>query len=128
VDRQGKVAKLVWLGRILSGVLLLLFTASALAKLAALADPRLATVGIPERLLVPLGILELACVVAYLVPATSVLGAVLFTGYLGGAIFTHLRVGQGFALQVVLGILVWAALYLREPRLRQVLPLRRRAV
>jgi hypothetical protein len=55
---------------------------------------------------------------------TSVLGAILFTGYLGGAILTHLRVGQNVAMQVTLALLIWLGLYLREPRLRKLLPLR----
>lgn len=125
MSNQGRTTHLVWVGRAISGILILLFTLSAAAKFFAPVEPRMAAVGIPESLLIPLGILELLCVLAYLVPATSVLGAVLFTGYLGGAILTHLRVGQGFVPQVILGILIWAGLYLREPRLWQLLPLRR---
>jgi hypothetical protein len=128
MSAQEKKPKLVVVGHVLSGLLLLLFTASAGVKLFGPVDPRLATVGIPENLLIPLGILELLCVITYLVPATSVLGAVLFTGYLGGAILTHLRVGQSISVQVILGILIWAGLYLREPRLWQLLPLRRISV
>lgn len=60
----------------------------------------------------------------YAVPQTSVLGAVLVTGYLGGAVSAHVRVGQPFVLPLVLGIFVWVALYLREPRLRALAPLR----
>jgi uncharacterized membrane protein YphA (DoxX/SURF4 family) len=89
-------------------------------------DEGFAHLGIPIALAVPLAILELACVAAYLVPATSILGAILLTGYLGGAICTHWRVGDPFAVQVSLGILVWLALYLREPRLRALIPLRSR--
>ena len=128
MSTQEKKAKLVLVGRVLSGLLVLLFTLSAGVKLFGPVDPRLATVGIPETLLIPLGILELLCVIAYLLPATSVLGAVLFTGYLGGAILTHLRVGQSISIQVILGTLIWAGLYLREPRLWQLLPLRRMLV
>jgi hypothetical protein len=120
-------AKTVWLGWSISGLTSLLFAWSAFAKLALPVDPRIASVGIPESLLLPLGILELLCVITYLVPATSVLGAILFTGYVGGTILTHWRVGQNVFLQVILGILIWAGLYLREPRLRQLLPLTGRA-
>ncbi len=62
----------------------------------------------------------------YLVPVTSVLGAVLFTGYLGGAILTHLRVEQSVFLHIVLGLVIWLGIYLREPRLHSVLPFRKK--
>jgi DoxX-like family len=84
-----------------------------------------AHLGLPESLALGLGILELACTVAYLIPQTSVLGAVLLTGYLGGATVTHLRVGDPFFMPVLLGVLVWGGLYLRDGRLRALIPLRR---
>jgi hypothetical protein len=81
---------------------------------------------LPESLLLPLAILELSCLVIYLIPPTSVTGAVLLTGYIGGAICTHWRVGDPFYVQIVLGILVWLGLYLRESRLKGLLPVRTR--
>jgi len=84
----------------------------------------MAHVGLPESLVVPLAILEITCVVVYLIPMTAVLGAILLTGYLGGAICTHLRVGDPYFVQIALGILVWLGIYLRENRLKAVLPLR----
>jgi uncharacterized membrane protein YphA (DoxX/SURF4 family) len=86
----------------------------------------MAHLGLPESMVVPLAILEIACVVVYLVPATSVLGAILLAGYMGGAICTHWRVGDPFVVQAALGFFVWLGLYLREPRLRALLPLRTR--
>ena len=77
-----------------------------------------------EHLIVALGLLELACVFVYVVPPTAVLGAVLMTGYIGGAIATHVRVGEMFVVQVLLGVLVWAGLWLRDARLRSILPWR----
>jgi hypothetical protein len=74
--------------------------------------------------LVPLAILELACAVVYLIPPTSVLGAILLTGYLGGTILTAWRVGDWVLIQIVLGILVWLGLWLRDERLRALIPLR----
>lgn len=71
-----------------------------------------------------LGVLELACVIIYLFPRTAVLGAILLTGYMGGAIATHVRVGDPVYLHIVIGIAFWLGLWLREPRLRQILPLR----
>jgi hypothetical protein len=65
--------------------------------------------------------------VLYVVPQTAVLGAVLLTGYLGGAVATHVRVGESFAIPLVLGILVWAGLFLRDARVRALLPLRKPA-
>ena len=80
--------------------------------------------GWPARLAIALGILELACTFIYLVPRTAVLGAILLTGYLGGAIATHVRIGEGFIPPVMLGILLWGSLYLRDPRLRALIPFR----
>jgi hypothetical protein len=65
------------------------------------------------------------CAAIYLIPAASVLGAILLTGYIGGAMCTHWRVGDPFFLHIVLGILVWLGLYLRENRLKELIPLRK---
>jgi hypothetical protein len=62
--------------------------------------------------------------VIYLIPATAVLGAILLTGYIGGAICTHLRVGDPFFIQIAIGIFIWLGLYLRESRLKKLIPLR----
>jgi len=78
--------------------------------------------GLPESLILPLAILELACVVIYLIPATSILGAILLTGYIDGAIGAHLRAGDPIFVPIGLGIFVWAALYLREDRLKLLIP------
>jgi hypothetical protein len=118
----------VWVGRVISGALSLLLLMSAALKLKG--GPELAQgfahLGLPETLAVPLAILELSCVVIYLIPATSVLGAILLAGYMGGAICTHLRVGDPFLAQAAIGVLFWLGLYLREGRLRALLPLRSR--
>ena len=84
-----------------------------------------AHLGLPETLAVGLGILEFACALLYAVPRTAVLGAILLTGYFGGAVVTHLRVGDQFFLPVVIGVLVWGGLFLRDPRLQVLLPVRR---
>jgi len=71
-----------------------------------------------------LGIVELACTLIYLSPRTSVVGAILLTGYLGGATATHVRIGElGFIFPIICGVLVWGGLYLRDARLRALLPL-----
>ncbi len=119
--------KMVWVGRVISILASLVFVMSAVMKLVGGPEVMqgIAHLGLPESLVKPLAILELACVVVYLVPATSVLGAILLTGYLGGAICTHVRVGDPFFAPMVLGILVWLGLYLREDRLKALIPLRR---
>ena len=118
--------KIVWVGRVISVLASLLFTLSSFLKLKGGAEVTqgMAHLGLPESLMMPLAIVEIACVLIYLIPATSVLGAILLTGYIGGAICTHLRVGDPFFVQVALGIFVWLGLYLRENRLRLLIPLR----
>lgn len=84
--------------------------------------------GWPSRVVFGLGMVQLLCLVAYLVPRTRVLAAVLWTGYLGGAIATHLRVGDPWLSHTLFPIyvaaLLWLGLWLREPRVRALLPLR----
>lgn len=80
--------------------------------------------GWPVEVLVALGFVELGCTVLYLVPRTAVLGAVLLTGYMGGAIATHVRIGEPYLAQLAFGVVIWLGLWLREPRLKALLPLR----
>ena len=117
----------LWIGRVISILASLLFLMSALLKLKG--GPQLAQgiahLGLPESMIAPLSILEISCVLIYLIPATSVLGAILLTGYIGGAICTHWRVGDPFFVQILLGMFVWLGLYLREDRLKGLIPFRR---
>lgn len=83
-----------------------------------------AHLGWPMAVAMPLGIVELLCTVLYLIPATAVLGAILLTGYLGGAIATHVRIGEPFLVQLLLGVIFWLGLYLRDERIRALIPLR----
>jgi len=117
---------LVWAGRVISVLVSLVFVASAFMKLMGGTEvvQGMAHLGLPESLILPLAILEISCVAIYLFPATTVLGAILLTGYMGGAICTHLRVGDPFFIQIALGIFVWLGLYLRERRLKGLIPLR----
>lgn len=116
-------------GRILSALPVLIMLMSASLKLAhppQVVEQFGGKFGYPQELLLPLAAIEISCVALYLIPRTAVLGAVLTTGYLGGAIATHVRVQDpGFATALILGVLVWAGLLLRDPRLRELLPLRR---
>src|SRR5438105_9599469 len=115
--------KRIWAGRVVSVVVTLPFAMSAVMKL--MRHPEvikgMSHLGMPESLIIPLGVIELLCVVVYLVPKTSILGAILLTGYVGGTIITHLRVGEPVYMQIALGILTWIGLYLRRPRLREVI-------
>lgn len=116
----------LWVGRVLSALPTLMLLGSAAAKLSH-AQPiveNFAKFGYPEPTLVPIGVVELLCAVLYAVPRTAVLGAVLVTGYLGGAVATHVRVGEPFFAPFILGVIVWGGLYFRDPRVRALLPLR----
>jgi len=118
--------KMLWAGRILSAlpVLMLLFSGvMKLVKPAAVLEGFVG-LGFPESFALGIGIVEIACAVLYVIPRTSVLGAILLTGYLGGATATHVRIGEPIFIPIVLGVLVWGGLYLRDERLRALLPLR----
>ena len=118
--------KIVWVGRVISALVSFLFAMSAVMKLRGGPEvvEGMGHLGLPESLIVPLAILEISCVVIYAIPATAVLGAILLTGYIGGAICTHLRVGDPFFMQIAIGIFIWLGVYLREDRLKGLIPLR----
>ncbi len=120
--------KMIWTGRGISGLMIafLLFDSMIhMAKIAVVVEA-FARLGWPIDLAIPLGIVELVCIALYLYPRTSILGAILLTGYLGGAVVTHLRVGSSLfgetLFPVYVGVLLWGGLYLREPRLRALMP------
>ena len=121
----------LWTGRILSGLVILLLLFDGAIKLIPL-DIVIETsrqLGIPTNLAVTLGVLTLVGTLLYAYPRTSVLGAILLTGYLGGAIYVHVRAGSPLfshtLFGVYLGILLWGGLYLRDERLRLIFPWRR---
>lgn len=116
-----------WAGWVLSILPALALMISASMKIARTqaAVAGFARFGYPEHLLLVLGIIEISCAIVYLIPPTAVLGAILMTGYFGGAIATHIRIGDpGFVTPLVLGVLLWLGLFLREPRLRWLVPFR----
>jgi hypothetical protein len=119
-----------WAGYVLIALIALVFAASATMKLRGGPElsKQMSVFGLPERLITPIAVVELSCLILYLVPPTSVLGAILLTGYLGGAVCTNLRVGDPWFAPVVIGALVWLGLYLRDDRLRALIPLRGRRV
>jgi hypothetical protein len=122
--------KQIWTGRVLSSLAVLFLLFDAVGKLArpqAVIDGT-TQLGYSADVLVPLGIIQLVCLILYLIPRTSVLGALLWTGYLGGAIATHVRMGNPLFSHILfptyIAALLWLGLWLRETRVRALLPLR----
>jgi hypothetical protein len=120
---------MLWVGRAMSGVPALFLLLDGVMKLVKPPFVVETTVqlGYPEGVILGLGIVLVASTVVYLIPRTSVLGAILLTGYLGGAVATHVRVGEGpfpVLFPVLVGALLWGGLVLRDARLRTLLPLR----
>ena len=122
--------KMLWAGRIISALPVLFLLMDGVMKLLKPAMVVDATVqlGYRETVILPLGIVLLSCTVLYIIPRTGILGAILLTGYLGGAVATHVRVGEGFfpvLFPVIPGVLLWGGLWFRDERLRTLIPVRR---
>lgn len=122
--------KMLWAGRIISAIPILFLFLDGAAKLFKPAPVVEATVklGYPETVIVGLGIVLLVSTILYAFPRTSVLGAILLTGYLGGAVATHVRVGDTLftiLFPIIFGVLIWGGLYLRDEHLRALIPLRK---
>ena len=126
----GVSKKALWAGRTISTVIVLLLVLDGVMKFF---KPKpvvdaFAHWGIPIELDFAIGTLLLLCTLLYAMPATSILGAILLTGYLGGAVMSHLRAGDPLFTHVLfptyLGSLIWLGLYLRDARLRVLIPLR----
>jgi hypothetical protein len=119
---------MLWTGRIMSTLPALFLLFGGVMDL--LKPPSVVAgtlkMGYPESIIFGLGIVVLACTILYLLPRTSVLGAILLTGYLGGAVATHVRIQdfRSVPIPVVFAALLWGGLYLRDSRLRALLPLR----
>jgi DoxX-like protein len=135
VDREGAPARktwMVWTGWVVSAIPILMMFMSAAMKLARppqVIEAFVGKFGYVESSLATIAFLEIASALLYLIPQTSVLGAILCTGYLGGAIATAVRIQDPtYYGPLILGILVWLGLYLREPRLRRLIPIRRKSL
>ena len=118
----------LWAGRVMSALAILMLLFSSVMKL--MKPPAVVEgfvrAGIPERLIIPVGVIELACVIVYAIPQTAVLGAILMTGLMGGATLTEIRIGDPtWPVPVVLGMLAWGGLFMRDVRLRELIPLRK---
>jgi hypothetical protein len=120
--------KMIWTGRVISAIPVLLMVFSATMKLikAAPVVQGMPRYGYPESLIVTIGVLELLSCIIYLIPSTAVLGAILMTGYLGGATATNFRIGDpSYIMTVLLGVFVWGGLFFRDARVRALIPFRR---
>jgi DoxX-like family len=121
----------LWTGRVLSTlpVLLLLMSGVMDVMRPDFVVKAMVEQGFPEAVLVPLGISLLICTILYAIPRTAILGAILLTGYLGGAVATHVRAGDSLFSHILapvyFAVILWIGLYLREPRLGALVPLRR---
>jgi hypothetical protein len=119
----------LWTGRVISGLVVLFMLFDCITKILRLPQVVDATVkvGYPASTVLPIGVTLLICVILYIIPRTSILGAVLIVGYLGGAVATNVRASQpafNSAFAITFGVLTWLGLYLREPRLRALVPLK----
>ena len=119
--------KVIWISWLISVIPSLLLAFSSFLKFQGSPEvvKGFAHLGIPASMMMPLAILEISCVVIYLIPPTSVLGAILLAGYMGGAMLTHWRAGEPFWMQFTVGVVFWLGLYLREDRLKPLIPIRR---
>jgi hypothetical protein len=117
----------LWAVRILTALVVLAFVPSAVLKLVnhPAAVEGFTRMGIPPGAWVPIAIVELLCLALYLLQRTAVLGAVLLTGYLGGATLANIIAGGDFLHALAVGLLVWAGIWLRVPEVRTLLPLRK---
>jgi DoxX-like protein len=115
--------KLVWIGRVLSGLAVAFLLFDGAIKLVPLAVVIEATrrLGFPAELARQLGLVLIASTVLHLVPRTQVIGTLLLTAYLGGATAIHVRVGDPFWFPILMGVVLWAGLYLRSPRVQRFL-------
>ncbi len=121
---------LVWTGRVLSVLPVLLLAMSATMKLTG--SPQVVTgltdhYGYPRSAILGIGLFEIACAALYAIPQTAVFGAILMTGFLGGTIATHIRAGEPFLMPLVVAAVAWFGVYLRDGRLRALVPFRRSA-
>ena len=115
-----------WAGRSISALVVVFMIFDGITKVMKVRQVIEATVriGFPESTIIGIGAILLVSTALYVIPQTAVFGAILLTGYLGGATAAHVRIGEAFFMPIVLGVLVWGGLYLRDARLRALVPLR----
>lgn len=121
-------AKMIWAGRIISAIPILMMPLGGLFFFLFKRDvvaSGMVELGYPASAAMPILATEIICGILYAIPQTAVLGAILLTGYLGGATASHVRASQPYFFPIIFGVLVWLGLYLRDARLRSLMPLRR---
>ena len=119
---------MLWTGRVISAIPVLMMAGIGTFMFIfrpAMVVEGMTKYGYPGHVGRPILAVEIACAVLYVIPQTAVLGAILLTGYLGGAVATHVRAGEPFWMPVLFGVLVWLGLFLRDARIRALVPLRR---
>ena len=104
---------------------MLVFSAAMKLMRVPVAVEGFAKMGYPDGVVVPIGVVELLCAVLLVIPRTAVLGAILVAAYLGGAVNTHVRMNEPFITPIALGVMAWAGLYLRDARIRALVPFRK---
>jgi hypothetical protein len=119
--------KLLWTGRIVSGLVVLFLLFGSIFGIVKAADfaPQFAKYGYPDGMLIKIDIMCIIIALIYAFPRTAVLGAILLTGYLGGATATHVRVSEPFFIPILVAVLAWGGIFLQDARLRALIPLRR---
>jgi hypothetical protein len=131
VQTAGTSKGQLWTGRILSGlsVAFMLFDATIHILRPAPVVAGFTALGFPLSVAVPIGVIELVCIILYVIPRTSVLGAIFLTGYLGGAIATQVRIGAPMfsttLFPIYVALFLWGGLYFRDPRVRALIPIAR---
>jgi hypothetical protein len=119
----------LWIGRGLSGLAVLFLLFDGIGKVLKIAPvmEACAPLQVPEWVIPGLGVVLILSTLVYAIPPTSILGAIVLTGYLGGAVWTHVRMGEPIfpmVFPILFGAILWLGLYLREPHLRDLIPLR----
>jgi hypothetical protein len=126
--RAAPALKSLWMGWVVSALAAIPMVFAAVMKFAG--NPEMLQawdhLALPRSIITGVAGLDLICVALYVFPRTSLFGGILSTGYLGGAISSHLRVGDSIAFPLVLGILIWLGLFIREPKLRSLLLIKQR--
>jgi len=129
-----KATPMIWTGRVLTGLVTLFMLGASIAPKflgMPIADETMQQLGWPPGYVFTIGVIEFVCLALYLYPRTNVLGAVLFTALLGGAMATHIRAGSPLFSHILfgvyLGVFVWGGLWLRDPAVRRLFPWRRDA-
>jgi DoxX-like family len=124
-------SKAIWIGRVLSALAILFLLFDTVLKILQLpvAVEGTTQLGYPAGVVFGIGVVELVCLALYVFPPTSVIGAILFTGYLGGAIATHVRIGSPLFTHILfpiyVAVLLWGGLFARDDRVRALLSIRR---